>query len=93
MLVDRQLHTILDVDAQSGVGSGECAGHRQRQRRALGVTVTGRGGGFGSRLGGHLGAVLIDLNLLDDRQIALRGTSLFGRALITAGKPQRKQGC
>ena len=40
--VDGHLHTVLDVDAQGGVGAGQGAGHRQRHRRAGVLAVTGR---------------------------------------------------
>ena len=45
VLVDGQLHAVLDVDAEGGVGPVQRAGHGQRHRRAGRLAVTGGVGG------------------------------------------------
>ena len=90
VLVDGQLHAILDVDAKCGVGTREGAGHRDRHRRARRLPVPGGIGGFHAFGRLHLGAVLVDLYLLDDLQVGLR-LVLFGAGLIAAGNAKHNQ--
>ena len=91
VLVDGELHAVLDVDAECGVGAVERAGHGDGDRRTGGLAVTGRVGRGGACLGLDLGAVLVDLHLLDDLQIALRRVLVRLGLLAAAGDAQHRQ--
>ena len=89
-VIDGQLHAILDVDAECGVRTREGARHRDRHRRARRLSVPSGIGGFHAFGRLHLGAVLVDLYLLDDLQVGLRFVAFWG-GLIAAGNAQHNQ--
>ena len=78
MLIDSQLHAVLDVDAQLRVGPRQRTGHRDAERRAGRLAVTGRVDRGADVWGFDLFAVRVDRNLLDDLQVRLRRAPAAG---------------
>lgn len=91
MLVDGQLHAVLDVDAQCGIGTVQRARHGDGNRRAGGLAVAGGIGRRRARGALDLAAVLVDLDLFDDLEIRAGRAALLRIRLAASRQTEHDQ--